>query len=33
MIAALSETVGAFSRDLADELRRLPKTQPLPADI
>jgi uncharacterized lipoprotein YmbA len=33
MIAALSETVGAFSRDLADELRRLPKTHPLPADI
>ncbi len=33
MIAALSATVGAFSRDLADELRRLPKTHPLPADI
>jgi len=28
-IAALSETVGELSRDLADELRRLPKTKPL----
>lgn len=29
MIAALSETVAAFSRDLAAQLRGLPKTQPL----
>jgi uncharacterized lipoprotein YmbA len=33
MIAALSETVAAFSRDLADRLRSLPKTQPLAAYV
>lgn len=33
MIAALSETVAAFSRDVADQLRGLPKTQPLAAYI
>jgi uncharacterized lipoprotein YmbA len=31
MIAALSETLGAFSRDVADQLRRMPKTTPLAA--
>jgi len=31
MISALSETVAAFSRDLATQLRGLPKTQPLVA--
>lgn len=31
MIAALSETVAAFSRDLADQLRAMPRTQPLSA--
>jgi hypothetical protein len=31
MIGALSETVGAFSRDLADQLRSLPRTKPLAA--
>ena len=31
MIAALSETLSAFSRDLAEQLRGLPKTKPLPA--
>ena len=31
MIAALSGTVEAFSRDVADQLRRLPKTKPLAA--
>lgn len=30
MIAALSETLSAFSRDLADQLRRLPVAKPLP---
>jgi uncharacterized lipoprotein YmbA len=29
MIAALSEALSAFSRDLAEQLRRLPKTKPL----
>jgi uncharacterized lipoprotein YmbA len=29
MIAALSETLAAFSRDVADQLRRLPKTKPV----
>jgi len=33
MIAALSETVAAFSRDLADQLRGLPRTQPLAAYV
>ena len=33
MIAALSETVGEFSRDLANELRRLPKIKPLASDF
>lgn len=33
MISALSETVGAFSRDVANELRRLPKPKPLPGSI
>jgi uncharacterized lipoprotein YmbA len=31
MITALSETLGAFSRDVADQLRRMPKTKPLAA--
>lgn len=31
MIAALSETLSAFSRDLAEQLRELPKTKPLTA--
>ena len=29
MIAALSETVAAFSRDVADQLRAIPKTRPV----
>ena len=32
MVAALSETLSAFSRDLADQLRRLPRTRPLAAE-
>ncbi|MEA3275587.1 MAG: PqiC family protein [Pseudomonadota bacterium] len=32
-IAALSEVLGGFSRDLADELRRLPKPAPLPQGV
>jgi len=32
MIAALSETLSAFSRDLAEELLRLPRAKPLAAN-
>jgi len=31
MVAALSETLSAFSRDLAEQLRGLPRAMPLPA--